>query len=75
MAPINKLGPKIPPEFPVPIVKVVPIIFKPHTSNKVVMTGGELIDSRLEEFPETPKDLMEKAHGEAIKYLLNCKIR
>ena len=36
---------------------------------------GELIDSRLEEFPETPKDLMEKAHREAIKYLSNCKIR
>lgn len=36
---------------------------------------GELIDPRLEEFPETPKDLMEKAHREAIKYLSNCKIR
>lgn len=36
---------------------------------------GELIDSQLEEFPETPKDLMEKAHREAIKYLSNCKIR
>lgn len=36
---------------------------------------GELIDPRLEEFPKTPKDLMEKAHKEAIKYLSNCKIR
>lgn len=36
---------------------------------------GELINPRLEEFPETPKDLMEKAHREAIKYLSNCKIR
>lgn len=36
---------------------------------------GELIDPRLEEFPETSKDLMEKAQREAIKYLSNCKIR
>lgn len=36
---------------------------------------GELINPQLEEFPETPKDLMERAHREAIKYLSNCKIR
>ena len=36
---------------------------------------GELIDSRLENFPETPKDLLEKGLEEAIKYLPNTKIR
>jgi len=36
---------------------------------------GELIDSRLESFTETPKELLEKGKKEAIKYLPNTKIR
>jgi len=36
---------------------------------------GELVDSRLEEFPETPFELMEKMRKEAEKYLPNCRIR
>ncbi len=36
---------------------------------------GELINPRLEEFPETSKDLMEKAQREAIKYLRQSEIR
>jgi pyruvate formate lyase activating enzyme len=37
--------------------------------------GGKLVDSRLEEFPETPKKLLEEMKSEVIKYLPNCKIR
>jgi pyruvate formate lyase activating enzyme len=36
---------------------------------------GELIDSRLEEFPETPKELLEEMKKEVRKYLPNCEIR
>jgi pyruvate formate lyase activating enzyme len=36
---------------------------------------NELIDSRLETFPETSADLLEKGRKEAIKYLLNTRIR
>jgi pyruvate formate lyase activating enzyme len=35
----------------------------------------ELVDSRLEEFPETPHELLEEMRKEAIKYLPNCRIR
>jgi len=37
--------------------------------------GGKLVDSTLEEFPETPKKLLEEMKKETIKYLPNCKIR
>lgn len=36
---------------------------------------GGLIDSRLEDFPETPKNLLEEMKEEVIKYLPNCQIR
>jgi pyruvate formate lyase activating enzyme len=36
---------------------------------------GELVDSRLESFPETPKELLDKGLIEAKKYLPNTKIR
>lgn len=36
---------------------------------------NELIDSRLETFPETPRDILEKGLTEAIKYLPNTKVR
>lgn len=36
---------------------------------------GELIDSRLEDFPETPHELLEEMKKEARKYLPNCEIR
>jgi pyruvate formate lyase activating enzyme len=36
---------------------------------------GELLDSRLENFSETPKELLEKGKEEAIKYLPNTEIR
>lgn len=36
---------------------------------------GELIDSKFEEFPETPKELLEKGKIEARKYLSNTEIR
>ncbi len=34
-----------------------------------------LVDARLEEFPETPKELLEEGKEEAKKYLLRCRIR
>ena len=36
---------------------------------------GELVDSRLEKFSETPGWRMEEGKKEAMKYLPNCKIR
>ena len=36
---------------------------------------NELINKRLEEFPETPRELLEEIKKETIKYLPNCKIR
>lgn len=36
---------------------------------------GILVDSRLEDFPETPRDLLEKGREEARKYLPKCDIR
>jgi pyruvate formate lyase activating enzyme len=36
---------------------------------------GELVDSRLESFPQTPKDILEQGLIEALKYLPNTKIR
>jgi pyruvate formate lyase activating enzyme len=36
---------------------------------------GELVDSRLESFPQTPKEILEKGLMEAKKYLPNTKIR
>ncbi len=36
---------------------------------------GILLDSRLEEFPETPKELLEEMKKEARKYLPKCDIR
>jgi pyruvate formate lyase activating enzyme len=42
---------------------------------KFVPRKGELLNSRLESFPETPKEILEKGKKEAIKYLPNAKIR
>lgn len=42
---------------------------------KFVPIKNELLDSRLESFPETPDSLMEKIHEAVIKYFPNCKIR
>ena len=36
---------------------------------------GELIDSRLEKFPETPKELLEDMLEAVREYLPNCEIR
>lgn len=36
---------------------------------------GELIDSKFEEFPETPQELLERGKIEARKYLYNTEIR
>lgn len=41
----------------------------------VVPKNGKLLDSRLEKFGETPKELLEEMKKEAIKYLPNCRIR
>jgi hypothetical protein len=43
--------------------------FVPHKEE------GVLLDSRLEEFPETPRELLEEMREEAVKYLPNCRIR
>jgi len=43
--------------------------FVPHKGE------GILLDSRLEEFPETPRGLLEEMKKEAVKYLPNCQIR
>jgi pyruvate formate lyase activating enzyme len=42
---------------------------------KFVPRKGELLDSQLENFPETPNDLMERALEEIKLYLPNAKIR
>ncbi len=36
---------------------------------------GELMDERLEEFPETPEDLLNDMHEKVVKHLPNAKIR
>lgn len=36
---------------------------------------GELLDSRLERFPRTPKELLEEIKEEVIKYLPRCDVR
>ncbi len=42
---------------------------------KFVSKKGELLDQRLEQFSETPENLLMKMKEEIIKYLPNCKIR
>ena len=37
--------------------------------------GGRLVDSRLEKFPETPRELLEAGKEAAREYLPNCEIR
>lgn len=41
----------------------------------VVPRRGELIDSRFEEFSETPRELLDGMQKEISKYLPNCKVR
>jgi pyruvate formate lyase activating enzyme len=42
---------------------------------KFVPRENGLINSRLENFPETPKKILEEGKKAAMKYLPNCKIR
>jgi len=42
---------------------------------KFVPRENGLLDSRLENFPETPTEILEKGKKEAMKYLPNCRIR
>lgn len=42
---------------------------------KFIPKKDELLDSRLEKFSETPRDLLEKMKLRTIEYLPNCKIR
>ena len=46
-----------------------------HYLQKFVPRDGGLLDSRLEKFPETSWELLNKMKREIIKYLPNCKIR
>ena len=46
-----------------------------HYLQKFVPRENGLLDSRLERFPETSGELLNKMKNEIIKYLPNCKIR
>lgn len=46
-----------------------------HYLQPFVPRKGELVDSRLEDFPETPLGLLNEMQREISKYLPNCKVR
>jgi pyruvate formate lyase activating enzyme len=64
------------------VVDIAKWIFKITGSNKhkyclqpFVPQKGKLIDSRFEEFPETPRKLLEEMQEKVIKYFPRCRIR
>lgn len=46
-----------------------------HYLQEFIPKRGELLDSRLEQFPKTSKELLKQMKMKIIKYLPNCEIR